>query len=1081
MATQSILEPGDGPWETITEGVRRKIIPSDKRILVRPEEPAEVRRRFLVEQINGLPNEEYARYILTLRGSKGLHRAGALAQARQHILDYPGFAEGDFALNWALDKDNTELLVKLKAGKDYENKDYRKGSAFDANTIFSYNTALYYTISRNRIHNAILLLEEGADPNVYSLYENSNDDDPWQTPLHCAASHWRLDSVKLLLDRGADVNALSLLKGQTALHHALLAARFSAKSYDWTALQAIVECLTSAGVDVNIRDDEKESPLDVWIQIAHRYDVAEMRDITAMLLKAGADINAVGRDGCSSFMLAAAIDGPSNLFRFLLQNGNPTLDLQDESGDTALHMLSVRGVPEDVSLLMEAGADPNIQNLKGETPLHRAACQRGYEEIVASLLTRADPKIQQKDGRTAIELALMAGGISETMQIFRNNGQSLATIVLNWDKFLNAAHQSGTVGCQFDALVLGPEAGASFQGLYTHGLGTVLSSPRLLDPGADPMRTTEMINSHNAAFSRSVHKLKSLQTLSESNGPEVIVPKRLIDVTEGKFVNGDASMKYVIGSYLWSPDKTPDLPEDSDCYESIPETSERVLEACTKYPDFIEMVLPEHEGIEKLQYPSKDMFPKEPSSEYLTEVYRILGREALRRGLRYIWIDSFCITQDDEKDKAEQIPLMSDYYTNADCCVIISESLRRRVRPEFDPSRTCFDSQDSVTDRILGWAIGFHFNRVWVLQESRLAKEVITRSGNVRIKTSEALAQNFNKDSADANKLWRHTFDEWDPANRTQASINKANQKLPLSGSRIDGGHTFSTDFCMMLLRDRDSLYRHDRILGALGLFPAAVRISMPIDYTLSLSAVFAIFIYLRIQTGDLIGLLSVRAPDQPPHYIQDGPSYIPSGYGYNYSDVLDLQTDPVLNFRTGKGGSLHLQMAFIRIADCFRLDHPMAGSGSDSRYGNVLVRLMNADGMVDPSLHYAAVEPVDPNYSLTSNKHFGTSAITVMGPAVLPTTLSASEARNIAEERERRRIQIQIAARQDSAVIAMLGIDRRTATLPNFPVSSVWLILCTPDNGRTWRKHGLLVMMRALAECFVSSGISEAQEFCIV
>ena len=191
-----------------------------------------------------------------------------------------------------------------------------------------------------------------------------------------------------------------------------------------------------------------------------------------------------------------------------------------------------------------------------------------------------------------------------------------------------------------------------------------------------------------------------------------------------------------------------------------------------------------------------------------------------------------------------------------------------------------------------------------MLQETRLAKEVVTRSGNVRIQKTNVLSPNFTKDSADSNKLWRHTLD-WGPRNHAREAVLSAGQKLPLAGSQRDGGGSISTDFCIILLHDRHSLYRHDTIYGALGLFPPAVRNSVPIDYSLSLSAVFAIFVYLRIQSGDLIALLSMRAPDQPPHYILNSPSWMPSGYGFNYADILDMQTDPALDFRIESGGKL--------------------------------------------------------------------------------------------------------------------------------------------------------------------------------
>ncbi|KAJ9649476.1 hypothetical protein H2199_000251 [Coniosporium tulheliwenetii] len=449
-------------------------------------------------------------------------------------------------------------------------------------------------------------------------------------------------------------------------------------------------------------------------------------------------------------------------------------------------------------------------------------------------------------------------------------------------------------------------------------------------------------------------------------------------------------MKYVIASYLWSPEKTPGIPQDPEAYEPIHEILRRIAEACRKYPNLIEMIPATFEGAARLRWPSKDVYPSEPDPRYLSEVYWLVGREACRRGLHFIWIDSFCIDQKDEKDKAEQIPFMADYYRNAECCVVVSESLRRRLRPEFDPSRYFFDSGHSITDRLLGWTIGFHYNRVWVFQETKLAKEVITRAGDVRIKTTEVLRPEFSKENPDANQLWLsapRTYHEapGDPRKRTEAAIGKAIQKLPLSGSRLVG-NLLSIDFCMILLRDRASVRQHDKIYGILGLFPASIRRAVPIDYELPLSTVFAIFVYLRIQAGDLIALSIVRAPDHPSHGIPNAPSWLPSGYGFNYSDVLDLEFDPSLDFRREGADKIYLRMPFIRIADCYCLDDSVFGDEPTARHGNILLRFMDRHNVLFPQIRRAAVEPVDPDYNLTSDENFGT------GGASLPPNWQKSQ-----------------------------------------------------------------------------------------
>lgn len=50
----------------------------------------------------------------------------------------------------------------------------------------------------------------------------------------------------------------------------------------------------------------------------------------------------------------------------------------------------------------------------------------------------------------------------------------------------------------------------------------------------------------------------------------------------------------------------------------------------------------------------------------LTKTFREAAITTQKLGLRYLWIDSLCIVQDLDNDKAHEIPKMADYYQNAD-------------------------------------------------------------------------------------------------------------------------------------------------------------------------------------------------------------------------------------------------------------------------------------------------------------------------------------------------------------------------------------------------------------------------------
>jgi ankyrin repeat protein len=88
------------------------------------------------------------------------------------------------------------------------------------------------------------------------------------------------------------------------------------------------------------------------------------------------------------------------------------LDETDE-GETALHWAVSRQYPEIVTMLLDAGANPNVPDNDGFTPLHDVAemgdCPSVRTMLEALLAAGADPSRQEKTGRTPSELAESMG------------------------------------------------------------------------------------------------------------------------------------------------------------------------------------------------------------------------------------------------------------------------------------------------------------------------------------------------------------------------------------------------------------------------------------------------------------------------------------------------------------------------------------------------------------------------------------------------------------------------------------------------------------------------------------------------
>jgi Heterokaryon incompatibility protein (HET) len=76
--------------------------------------------------------------------------------------------------------------------------------------------------------------------------------------------------------------------------------------------------------------------------------------------------------------------------------------------------------------------------------------------------------------------------------------------------------------------------------------------------------------------------------------------------------------------------------------------------------------------------------------------------------LRYLWIDTICVIQGDEKDTAEEMPKMGDYYENAYFTIATSSSkdsterfLKRRDS-YYAPQKLSFGEGSTVHVRLLG-------------------------------------------------------------------------------------------------------------------------------------------------------------------------------------------------------------------------------------------------------------------------------------------------------------------------------------------------------------------------------------------
>jgi ankyrin repeat protein len=221
------------------------------------------------------------------------------------------------------------------------------------------------------------MLNSGASVNMVCM--------KGKTPLHVAARYKLHNIVLLLIQHNANVNAeicrgASSDAGMTPLHMACILPRGAARLYP--NLGPIVKDLLKAGARVDPRDVEGSTPLITLSQ--HKSDASYDAYVEAAqiaLINAGADVNAMNREGKTPVMCAAEA-GNTRFIEYLMSCGarinqrcepeasvlSPHAEMR--SGATAIHFTNNDGMSTILKKLVDLGADPNVVSDIGMDFLH---------------------------------------------------------------------------------------------------------------------------------------------------------------------------------------------------------------------------------------------------------------------------------------------------------------------------------------------------------------------------------------------------------------------------------------------------------------------------------------------------------------------------------------------------------------------------------------------------------------------------------------------------------------------------------------------------------------------------------------
>ena len=216
------------------------------------------------------------------------------------------------------------------------------------------------------------LLAQGASPNARdarSGYKTS--------ALSIAAKQGHVAAMKQLLAAGADIT-LKASDNSNCLHEA-------AGSLHPQCVSLILSHPAAKGL-LNAQDEYLYTPL---VHALNNHcttpdEEKRLKQVCNRLLDAGADVNIQTNDQATALMFSTHHDQPALVKRLIAKSDH--IDQLDDNGWSALITAAQNLNPQNVRLLLEASANPNLCDKRGCTAMYYATSKSRHDQPAADIV-----------------------------------------------------------------------------------------------------------------------------------------------------------------------------------------------------------------------------------------------------------------------------------------------------------------------------------------------------------------------------------------------------------------------------------------------------------------------------------------------------------------------------------------------------------------------------------------------------------------------------------------------------------------------------------------------------------------------